>query len=491
MTMRAFFLLMFTVTAMMAADVPVTKNTPNILFIIADDASCHYGQSYNCSWAKTPHIDRLAANGLTFTNCFTPTSKCAPSRAAILTGRNPWQLEEAANHYCYFPAKYATFGEQLRAGGVTCGSVGKVWSPGVAEDASGKTRDWGMTALPRARNDKELGQGFAKFLAERPKDKPFFFWFGSLFPHRTYERDMGIKAGKKITDIDRVPAYWPDNEEVRRDMLDYAAEVEAFDVQVGILLAELSASGAGDNTIVIVTSDHGMPFPRVKGHPYFDAHHVPMVISWPAGIVAPKRTVSDYISFIDLAPTFLALQKVEPGPMAAITGHSFSDILANAPTRTRDHVIIGRERNDWGRPQLAGYPVRGIIRDDHLLLINYKADLWPCGNPEADYPDTDDSPTKQLLTKGRDNPAIQPFWELCFGKRPAEELFKLSNDSDCVRNLANLPEQQALKTKLKAALVESLIQQNDPRVLGNGDVFDRYVPAHKEWPGKFEAMGLK
>jgi N-sulfoglucosamine sulfohydrolase len=481
--MRSLFLLLFTLVTAMAA------NVPNVLFIIADDASCHYGQAYNCSWAKTPHIDRLAARGLTFTNCFTPTSKCAQSRASLLTGRNPWQLEEAANHYCFFPAQYASFTEQLQRAGINGGSAGKVWGPGEAKDVAGNVRDWGMKVTPKT--VKDPGVAFGDFLKQREKNKPFFFWFGSSNPHRGYERDAGIKAGKKTTDIDRVPAYWPDNDAVRRDMLDYATEIEALDDQVGKLLAALEASGESENTVVIVTSDHGMPFPRVKGHPYYDAHHVPMVVSWPNGIVAPKRIVSDYISFIDVAPTILALQGVPAGPMAEITGHSFLDIFANAPNRTRDHVIIGRERNDWGRPNLAGYPVRGIIHDQHLLLLNFKADRWPCGNPEANYPDTDDSPTKQLLIEGRTNPDVQSFWELCFGKRPAEELYNLSKNTDCVDNLAQLPEQQAVKAKLHAKLMESLKQQNDPRILGQGDIFDSYVPAHKEWPGMYERLGLK
>ena len=104
-----------------AAD--ATAARPNVLFIIADDASRHFGEAYGCQWVKTPNIDRLAKQGLVFDNAYTPTSKCAPSRAAILTGRNPWQLEDAANHQPYFPAKFMAFSEALAKAGIQTGGA--------------------------------------------------------------------------------------------------------------------------------------------------------------------------------------------------------------------------------------------------------------------------------------------------------------------------------------------------------------------------------
>src|SRR5688500_19078667 len=96
----------------------------DVLLCIADDASPHFG-AYGCKWVKTPNIDRVAAAGVVFDNAYTPTAKCAPSRAAIMTGRYPWQLEEAANHQPYFPAKFRSFTEALAAAGVHAGSAGK------------------------------------------------------------------------------------------------------------------------------------------------------------------------------------------------------------------------------------------------------------------------------------------------------------------------------------------------------------------------------
>src|SRR4029078_1902854 len=130
-------------------------------------------------------------------------------------------------------------------------------------------------------------------------------------PHRPYTADAGLAAGKKPSDIDPVPAIWPDNDTVRRDMLDYATEVEAYDAEVGSLLKALEESGEAANTVVIVTSDHGMPFPRVKGHHHDMANGIPVVVSGPPGVVTRGRRVADFVSFIDLAPTLLELYGVD------------------------------------------------------------------------------------------------------------------------------------------------------------------------------------
>jgi N-sulfoglucosamine sulfohydrolase len=446
-----------------AAEPAAPTVAPNVLFIIADDASCHFG-AYGCSWAKTPHIDALAANGIVFDNAYVPTSKCSPCRAGLLTGRNPWQLEEAANHWPTFPPKFMAFTEVLSSNGISCGVKGKVWGPGVAKTADGAQRTWGL------RN-----ADFKKFLESAPADRPFFYWFGSANPHRKYDPDAGRAAGKQPADIDRVPAYWPDNDVVRRDMLDYANEIEAYDREVGELIAALRESGRAENTLVIVTSDHGMPFPRVKGHTYDMAHRVPLVANWPAGIVHPGRRAEQLVSLIDLAPTFLELFGVdgEKAGMAPITGTSVADLLRDSPQQERPFVIVGRERNDVrcrpGTESGLGYPARAIRQGSLFYVHNFAPELWPCGNVELGLLDTDDGPTKSIIeAAGPDD----RHWQLCFGKRPADELYDLVTDPDCVRNLATeRPEKTAA---VRDTLFAELRRQADPRMLGQGGVFDAY-----------------
>jgi arylsulfatase A-like enzyme len=387
-------------------------------------------------------------------------------------------LEDAANHQSYFPAKFKAFSEALRESGVHVGGAGKIWGPGQAKTVDGKPRDWGMATA------KASPAGFQTFLASRPKDSPFFFWYGSHNPHRAYQLGSGIAQGAKLSDIDRVPGIWPDNDVVRGDMLDYAKEIADFDAEVGELVKVLEKSGEAANTLVIVTSDNGMPFPRSKGHNYDISNHLPLVACWPQGIVNPGRKVDDLLSFIDFAPTFLELFEVEAekSGMAPITGRSFGDLLRDHPQHERNFVILGRERNDlFARPGTEfglGYPVRAIREGNFFYLHNFAADRWPCGNPELELKDTDNGPTKQFIEKLGDR---DPFWQLAFGKRPAEELYDLSTDADCLKNLA-AEASMAMKTKsLREKLFAELERQSDPRVLGEGNRFDEY-PGTKPLP---------
>ncbi len=453
---------------------PATPARPNILFIIADDAS-HFGAT-GCTWTQTPHIDRLAQHGLVFDSAYTPTAKCAPSRAAILTGRNPWQLEEAGNHQAFFPAKFKVFTEAMSAAGINVGATGKFWGPGAALTADGQKRTWGLQSA-----GGKKGQGdFAAFLKARVRGQPFFFWYGSHNPHRPYKDGAGRAAGKKTSDINRVPGMWPDNDVVRSDMLDYATEVEAFDAEVGECLRALESAGEAANTLVIVTSDNGMPFPRSKGHTYDIANHMPFVACWPRGIAQPGTRCAEFISFVDLAPTFLELLGVaaEKAGLAPLTGRSFADLLRGKPAQARGFVILGRERNDVrarpGTEAGLGYPSRAIRAGQLYYIHNFAPDRWPCGNPELDLLDTDKGPTKKLI---EDRKPGDRYWELSFGKRPAEELFDLASDPDCLKNLATDAAYRDKLTALREKLFAELKRQNDPRILGQGDVFDRYPTA--------------
>ncbi len=461
---------LFITTASMAAG----ADQPNILFIIADDASRHFGQSNDCNWVKTPHIDRLARQGLVFDNAYTPTSKCAPSRSSILTGRNPWQLEDAANHQPIFPTKFMAFSEALAAAGISTGGAGKVWGPGIAKQPDDQPRGFALEPTKATASETP----FAAFLNNRRTDKPFFYWFGSHNPHRPYAAGAGVANGKSTSDIPRVPQYWPDDETVRSDMLDYATEVEAFDTEVGQHLEALDAAGLAENTLVIVTSDHGMPFPRVKGHTYEDAHHIPLVACWPAGIKHSGRRVSELISFIDLAPTFLELFGVDgmSSGMSPITGRSFIDLLRDESSSDRSIVIFGRERNDVnarvGTPFGLGYPVRAIREGNLVYIHNFESDRWPCGDPDLGLKDTDNGPTKQFIEALGEQ---DRFWQQAFGKRPPEQLFDIANDPDCVKNLASERQYVEQVTKLRTRLMAELVKQDDPRVLSRGEVFDNYA----------------
>ncbi|MEO6916657.1 MAG: sulfatase [Chitinophagaceae bacterium] len=461
---------------------------PNILFCIADDASFQHFSAYGfglTSWVKTPGFDRVAKEGLLFNRAYTPNAKCAPSRACILTGRNSWQLEAAGNHNAIFPEKFSSFIEVLGKHGYLTGYTGKGWAPGNSGTTDGKPRlltgpnystlktktpTGGISPIDYAAN-------FSEFLKNKPADQPFCFWFGSHEPHRQYDYGSGMAVGnKKITDITAVPPFWIDNETVRNDMLDYAYELEYYDSQVVKMLDLLERTGELDNTIIVVTSDNGMPFPRVKGHMYDYDNHLPLAIMWKNHIVSPGRKINDFVSFIDYAPTFLEVAGINASDeMQPIQGKSLTNYFTSKNRiATRDHVLLGREREDVGRPHDEGYPVRAIVKGNYFYSINFKPDRWPSGNPETGYLDTDGSPTKSEILAANRNGAYHNLWVMDFGKKPAEELYQTDKDPYSIKNLSNDPAFAKIKAGLKAQLERELKTQQDPRMFGKGDVFDNY-----------------
>ena len=476
-----------------------SDSPPNIIICIADDASFpHTGKE--CSWIKTPAFDRIAEEGIYFSNAYTPNAKCAPSRACLLTGRNSWQLREAANMWCYFPPEFKTFMEVLGENGYYVGHTAKGWGPGEPGQMNGKPRlltgkAWNnvRTQPPtNAMNEIDYAANFMEFLRKKPSGQPFCFWYGSTEPHRAYEYASSLKAGHRLNEIEEVPAFFPDNEIVRTDMLDYGLEIEYFDSHILRILETLEENGEFENTLIIVTSDHGMPFPRAKTDAYDYSNHVFLAIMWKKGIKNPGSTVDDYVSFIDLAPTFLDVAGVEwkESGMQPAPGKSLNTIFRNsgAGQAFRDHVLIGKEKHGVGRPGDYGYPIRGIIRNGWLYIRNYRNDLWPVGNPEAGYADIEGSPTKTEVLKSRHNPETKYLWELSFGKRQEEELYNLKEDPYCINNLAADGAYSGIATELKTIMEADLKKEDDPRMFGNGDVFQNYESSNKQVMNYYERL---
>ena len=452
-----------------------TPKRPNLLFAIADDWGMHAG-AYGCDWVKTPAFDRVAREGVLFKNAFTNNPKCSPCRASLLTGRNTWQLEEAMVHFGLMPKKWPVYPDLLEAAGYHVGLTGKGWGPGDYK-STGWTRNPAGPAfdarklVPPTRGIGKIDYAgnFEAFLATRNPGQPFCFWYGATEPHRDYEQGSGERAGKRPSDV-KLPAYYPKSPVIQSDFCDYALEVEWFDQHLGKMLAQLEAAGELENTIVVVTSDHGAPFPRVKGQIYEDGFHIPLAIRWGAK-VRSARVIEDFINVRDFAPTFLELCGLAiPG---SITGRSFAPALLSEKSgwfdESRNRMVIGKERHDLGRPNDAGYPVRAIRTPEWLYVVNYEPDRWPAGNPETGYRNVDDGPTKTKLLASFDR-----FYKLSFGKRPAEELWHVAYDSDCVENLADKPGNAELIAKLRAEMEEALRKDGDPRMAGEGAKFDAY-----------------
>ena len=455
-----------------AAQSAETSKRPNILFAIADDWGWPHAGAYGDPVVKTPTFDRLAREGVLFQNAYVSSPSCTPSRGAILTGKYHWQLDAGANLHCIFPDRLTTYPEILKSHGYTVGHTGKAWGPGRTETRSREL------AGKRFKN-------FQDFLNQQDGDEPFCFWLGSSDPHRPYAPGSGVESGMDLSKI-KLPACFPDAEEVRSDVADYYFEVQRFDQLVGDALKLLEEKGELDNTIIFMTGDHGMPFPRGKSCLYDTGTRVPLAARWPSHI-KPNRSVTDFVSLIDLAPTFYEAAGVEIPQ--DVTGKSLMPVLdAPGSGRTvadRDEIFFGKERHvpSQEEPDMGGYPCRAIRTDDFLYIHNYRPDRWPAGTPNYTkaaipgtwYGDCDNGPTKTYMVTHKDKDAEhRRLYDLAFGKLPAEELYDLRNDPDQLQNVAQDPMYQMIKARLAKELHQKLVATHDPRELGQGDELEKH-----------------
>jgi arylsulfatase A-like enzyme len=275
-----------------------------------------------------------------------------------------------------------------------------------------------------------------------------------------------------------VPAFFPDTPEVRGDLLDYYFEVQRFDSQVAALIDVLERRGELDNTIVVITSDNGMPFPRAKANLYDAGTRMPLAIRWPRRI-KPGTNVDAFVSHTDLAPTFLEAAGV--GVPAGMTGRSLLPLVDGSERKPagRDRVFIERERHAHVRRDNQSYPARAIRTDGYLFIHNYRPDRWPAGDPElvfsvGPFGDIDHGPTKQVLMRGRQDAPTARFFELAMAKRPAEELFDLKKDPGQLLNVAASPEYASTAARLRKELDAWQRQTGDPRAIQDDDRWDKY-----------------
>ncbi|MEM6692748.1 MAG: sulfatase-like hydrolase/transferase, partial [Planctomycetota bacterium] len=328
-------------------------------------------------------------------------------------------------------------------------------------------------------------------------NEPWFFVFGSINVHRPYVADSGMDLWDINPDSLKglIPPHLPDVHDVRRDFSDYLGEVMALDLMLGAMLDELEKAGQLDNTLVILSGDHGIPgVPRGKTNCYDLATRVSLMARLPRTIPA-ERKVDDFISVMDVGPTLLDFAGVTG--LESFDGRSFLSQLKSDRSGwidpSRDSVFIGRERHyHTARDGNIPYPMRAIRTKDHLYIRNFKPDRWPMGNPydaadidERDqlyamglqtapaYKDLDGSLTKAFMLSRRDaEDDDSQKWLLTMHHRPSEELYDLRNDSHQLQNLADASEYAQTLLTLRERVDTVMKESNDPRL---NDRFD-YLP---------------
>ena len=516
----------------------MARRRPNIVFAFADDWGRYAGAYRQLQGGgtpnaviDTPNFDRVAREGALFSNAFVPAPSCTPCRSSILSGRYFWQTGRGAIlQGAEWDASIPSYPLALEAAGYHIGYTYKVWSPGTPRDAPyggdrtryapARTRfgqfsfvaselapQRGVEGAKQVLYD-ETRDNFQAFLDAREPGRPFCYWWGPTNTHRKWQRGSGKQLwGLEPDDLKgRLPAFLPDAHAVREDFCDYLGECQAVDAGLGVLLAKLEEIGELDDTLLVVSGDHGIPgFPRGKCNLYDLGCEVALAARWP-GRVPGGRIVHDFVNLMDLAPTFLdAAQVARPEGM---TARSLLPVLespaAGLVDPARDHVVLGRERHvARARAGNLPYPQRAIRTGRYLYVRNFAPERWPMGDPRGlddpgaappsfeslcedtmiAYADLDGSPSKAWMVHHRAEPEVRALFEMGFGKFPAEELYDLERDPHYLTNIAGDPACDATREQLSSRLLAALQAQRDPRVTEPDCRFERspYTDPHTTW----------
>ncbi len=522
---RSCCLLLLTALIFPVALEAAESRRPNILLVFADDWGRHAsayaqldGPGTINDVIQTPNFDRVAREGVLFRHAFVSAPSCTPCRSALISGQHFWRTGRGAIlRPAVWDGSQPAYPLLLRDAGYHIGETYKVWSPGTPNDApygAGKyayekagrrfnrfahnvtnsvAEGESLEAAKQSLYD-EVRNNFDAFLAARPPKQPFCYWFGPTNTHRRWAAGSGKALwGLEPQDLQgKLPPFLPDVPEVREDLTDYFGEAQAVDAALGVLLQRLEEVGELENTLVVVSGDHGAPgFPHGKCNLYDFGSSVSLAIRG-AG-ARGGRVVDDLISLTDLAPTFLELGGVKVPDV--MTGRSLVSILKSDQSgqvdEDRNAVFIGRERHfESARADFTPYPQRAIRTHDFLYIINFKPDRWPLGDPYrlssnnppslqeltsetgCTLPDEDAGPTKAWLVGVRNDPHWKSHFEWVYGKRPRDELYDLKADPQQVKNVAADPQYEQVRLELEQRLLGELRRTGDPRLVDNGRFFE-------------------
>ncbi len=430
---------------------------PNIVLLLADNWAWPHASAAGDPVVSTPNFDQLAEEGVLFSNTFCQVPSCSPARAVLLTGQACHRLREAANLWGSWPHSLKTYPELLEDSGYSVGYEIKGWGPGVVFQKSNARRN-------RNPSGRKF-ENFTTFLDAIPDDGPFCYWLGSHNPHQPWTAEPEFREGLDASKVE-LPEYLPDEPVIRETILDYYAEVQQFDYEAGEVLAELEKRGLTENTLVVMMGDNGWQTPRGLANVYDAGTRTPMVIRWP-GHTSTGLQRDQFISFEDMAPTFLEAAGLKPDPK--MTGSSLLPLFGEkANPEWRDAVFLERERHANVREGDHSYPCRAIRTPEFLYVWNIEPERWPAGDPDLHYSvgpygDIDNTPFKAFLLENRSNPALKPYFDLGFGKREVEELYDLATDPDQVRNVASDPKYAETIRELRARVERWMKDTGDPR----------------------------
>ncbi len=419
----------------------------NMILFIADDVSWNDYGCYGNKFARTPNIDQLADNGVRFDNAFLTASSCSPSRASIVTGRYPHNNGKAAELHLPIAGHLDWFPELMRKSGYHTVLSGK----NHMSSTSGRVKAFDAVDGGRIKGNSGGHANWSKFVRERPRSKPFFFWFAAYDAHRGWDAD------KQWNEKEYGPAHTPenvfvppflvDNKSTRQDLASYYNEVTRFDHHIGLVVNELKKQNAFDDTLILVMADNGRPFPRAKTRLHDSGMKTALVAHWPAGI-KNNGPSSSLVSVIDIAPTAMQIAGLEPAP--TMQGVSLLPLLSGDAKSVRRYAFSEHNWHD--------YEAHGrSVRDGKFLYIknNRPNQSWqgPADSVRSpSHKDLLNSKSKDTLTAAQTDVFLNP--------RPAEEFYAW-DDSNQMKNLIGDPKYAAEANRLRDLLKQWTVDTGD------------------------------
>ena len=443
------FLAAFALPARAAEDERAAGERPNVIIFVADDAGWNDFGAYGHPHIRTPNIDRLAGQGMKFERAFLTISSCSPSRASILTGRYPHNTGAGELHMPV-PGDQTLFTRPLNDAGYYTVSAGK----------------WHLGDAVRSQFDKIYPRGgpsgaehWLEAVRNRPMDQPFFMWMAASDPHRGYSEDAIDNPHQ--ADAAAVPPYLPDVQAVREDLANYYDEITRFDQNVGKVLEELERQGVEKNTVVMVISDNGRPFPRAKTTLYDSGIKTPLIVRWP-GTIEPGSVSDSLVSTIDIAPTVLDLAGLEP--LGSFQGRSFIETLRDPSAEIRDYAFAEHNWHDYKAYERA-------VRSPRWLYIRN----WLPQLPQTPPADAVNSPTYDAMRRMFENGELtKEQAEIFTTPTPEEELYDTRNDPFQLNNLADDPAHAEKLEQMRQTLQDWRQRTNDEMAEElTPDIFDR------------------
>ena len=426
------------------APIPGAPERPDILLLLGDDHGARDVAALGHPVLRTPHLDRLAAEGRVFGGMHAVTAICQPSRAALFTGRVPHR----SGVFGFYPLAdgVPTLAGLLAESGYDTGLVGK------SHLAPLEAYGFDFTATFTKEEDRapeRYARDVASFLGRRSTEieengaaAPFFLVVAFHDPHRPFAEPLEDELTRELP----IPAQLVDLPEVRSDLGAYLATVERLDRAVGAVLAELERAGALGTTLVAYTADHGPAFPFAKTTLYELGLAVPFIVRWPG--VTPPGTDLELRALTDVAPTLLALAGHE---LVDADGRSFAPALRGGESPGHAHLFASQTDH----MRLPSTPMRSVRGPRYHYVVNFF--------PEREFVvDALATPTWQALAAADDERARERVER--FLNRPSEELYDLESDPDELVDRADDPALADVKRTLRSALIAEMIRTADPFV---------------------------